>query len=105
MLLVMSMIPVLSALAEEGQEESIKTLFQRYCQDCHGSKMDGRGALRPFLEQAPADLTSQNTQAKTDQELFAIIKDGGGVEMHGWADTLSDEQILGLVRYLRVVVP
>lgn len=103
--MAMGMIPMLPALADEGQPQAGKTLFRQYCQDCHGPQRDGRGGLRPFLEQDPANLTSQATQAKTDEELFSIIKNGGGVEMHGWADTLTDEQILNLVRYLRALSP
>lgn len=105
MFIAMSMISPLPALADEGEIRSAKTLFRQYCQDCHGLQKDGRGGLRPFLEQDPADLTSEATQAKTDQELFAIIKNGGGVEMHGWANTFSDEQIFDLVRYLRALTP
>jgi mono/diheme cytochrome c family protein len=101
----MGMIPLLPALADKGPSHSAKDLFHQYCQDCHGSQMDGRGGLRPFLEQDPANLTSQATQAKTDQQLFSIIKHGGGVDMHGWADTFTDEQILDLVRYLRTLSP
>lgn len=100
-----SLTPFLTALANEEKTQSAKTLFHQYCQECHGPQRDGRGGLRPFLEQDPANLTSQTTQAKTDQELFSIIKHGGGVEMHGWADTLTDEQILDLVRYLRAPAP
>lgn len=59
------------------------------------------GSLRHLLEQEPANLNAQATQAKTDQELFSIIKHGGGVEMHGWADTLTDTQIRSLMSYLR----
>jgi mono/diheme cytochrome c family protein len=101
----MGLLPVLPALAEEEQTQSGKTLFHQYCQDCHGPQRDGRGGLGPFLEQDPANLTSQTTQDKTDQELFSIIKNGGGVEMHGWADTFTDEQIFDLVRYLRAPSP
>jgi mono/diheme cytochrome c family protein len=101
----MGFIPLLPALADEGEIQSAKTLFHQYCQDCHGPQRDGRGGLRPFLEQDPADLTSEATQAKTDQELFSIIKNGGGVEMHGWANTFTDEQIFDLVRYLRALTP
>lgn len=78
-----------------------KALFQKYCRNCHGPQKDGTGILRPLLEKDPANLNAQATQAKTDQELFSIIKHGGGVEMHGWADTLSDNEIRALVGYLR----
>ncbi len=89
------------ARAEPEQIHVGSSLFQQYCFDCHGSKKDGMGGLRYLLEQEPANLNAQATQTKTDQELFSIIKYGGGVEMHGWADTFTDEQILGLVRYIR----
>ncbi len=104
-LAAMGLIPLLPVLADEGKTQPAKTLFYQYCQDCHGPQRDGRGGLRSFLEQDPANLTSQATQAKTDQELFSIIKNGGGVEMHGWADTFTDEQILDLVHYLRRLSP
>ncbi len=104
MITAMGIIPPPPASAEQEQAQSAKTLFLQYCQDCHGPQRDGRGALRPFLEQDPANLTSQMTQAKTDQELFSIIKKGGG-EMHGWADTFTDEQVLDLVHYIRALSP
>ncbi len=103
-LTTMALTPFLTALANEEQAQSGKALFQQYCQDCHGPQRDGRGALRPFLEQDPANLTSQMTQAKTDHELFSMIKKGGG-EMHGWADTFTDEQVLDLVHYIRALSP
>ncbi|MGD9851676.1 MAG: cytochrome c [Nitrospirales bacterium] len=87
--------------AEPSQIHIGSSLFQQYCFDCHGQKKDGMGSLRHLLEQEPANLNAQATQAKTDQELFSIIKHGGGVEMHGWADTLTDTQIRSLMSYLR----
>ena len=104
-LTAIGMIPLLLALADERETQRAKTLFHQYCEDCHGPQRDGRGVLRPFLEQDPANLTSQSTQAKTDQELVSIIKNGGGVEMHSWTDTFTDEQILDLVRYIRALSP
>ncbi|MBA3612068.1 MAG: cytochrome c [Nitrospirales bacterium] len=100
----MGIIPLPPASAEQEQTQSAKTLFLQYCQDCHGPQRDGRGALRPFLEQDPVNLTSQMTQAKTDRELFSLIKKGGG-EMHGWADTFTNEQVLDLVHYIRALSP
>ncbi|WP_447962613.1 c-type cytochrome [Nitrospira sp. Ecomares 2.1] len=100
----MGIILLPPTFAEQEQAQPGKALFLQYCQDCHGPQRDGRGALRPFLEQDPANLTSQMTQTKTDQELFSIIKKGRG-EMHGWADTFTDEQVLDLVRYIRALSP
>lgn len=88
-------------LASNLSAESGKSLFQKYCQECHGPHQDGRGNLAPELEREPANLRSDWTQSKTDDELFAIIKQGGGVEMHGWADTFTDQDIHAIVDYLR----
>lgn len=87
--------------AEPAQIQIGSSLFQQYCFDCHGPQKNGMGRLRHLLEQEPANLNAQATQTKTDQELFSIIKHGGGVEMHGWADTFTDIQIQALVNYLR----
>jgi hypothetical protein len=46
-------------------------------------------------------LTSQATQAKTDQELFSIIKNGGGVEMPGKGRFYSLLSISGLTHLNR----
>ncbi len=104
MITAMAIIPLPPAFAEREEAQPGKALFQQYCQDCHGPQRDGRGVLRPFLEHDPANLTSQMTQAKTDQELFFLIKKGGG-EMRGWADTFTDEQILDLMHYIRAFSP
>ena len=95
----------LSLLHAEGSDLSGlkegKALYHQYCGECHGLQKDGTGSLGPLLEQGPANLNSHMTQSKSDEELFIIIKQGGGVEMHGWADTLRDDEIRSLVGYIR----
>ncbi len=93
--------PFFSAHGEQQRSQTGDRLFQAYCRDCHGPQGYGRGALSPFLDQEPANLFSQFTQSKTDQELFSIIKNGGGVDMYGWADTFTDQQIWHLVSFIR----
>ena len=100
-LLSLAIGPLISAHGEQQRSQTGDTLFQEYCRDCHGSQGYGRGGLSPFLDQEPANLFSQFTQSKTDQELFSIIKNGGGVDMHGWADTFTDQQIGSLVQFIR----
>src|SRR5437899_1881369 len=46
------------------------------CATCHGAKGDGRGAFGRDTYPDAADLTSPSTVAKTDAELFWIIKNG-----------------------------
>jgi mono/diheme cytochrome c family protein len=101
LLLVSANALLISVYADQKQSQAGNRLFQDYCRDCHGPQGYGRGPLSPFLEQEPANLFSQFTQSKTDQELFLIIKNGGGVDMHGWADTFTDQQIGDLVQFIR----
>ena len=101
LLLTLAIGPVTLAHGKQEQHQGGDRLFQEYCEDCHGPNGYGRGALSPLLEQDPANLFSQLTQSKTDEHLFSIIKHGGGLEMHGWADTVTDEQIWSLVKFIR----
>ena len=68
-------------------------------------------ALAPGINVAdmstqPRDHTdSKEMSARTDQELFKVIKDGGqsinkSVLMPPWSSTLLDEEIESLVKYL-----
>ena len=100
-LLGLALAPLSPAHADPKPNQVGNRLFQDYCRDCHGPQGYGRGPLSPFLEQEPANLFSQFTQSKTDQELFLIIKNGGGLDMHGWADTFTDQQIRDLVQFIR----
>ncbi|MEX2493223.1 MAG: cytochrome c [Nitrospirales bacterium] len=100
-LLSLALGPLISAHGEQKRSQTGDTLFQEYWRDCHGPQGYGRGALSPFLDQEPANLFSQFTQSKTDQELFSIIKNGGVVDMHGWADTFTDQEIRHLVSFIR----
>ena len=101
LLLVLANALLISVYADQQQSQAGNRLFQDFCRDCHGPQGYGRGPLSTFLEQEPANLFSQVTQSKTDQELFLIIKNGGGLDMHGWADTFTDQQIRDLVQFIR----
>ena len=85
-----------------GVAETGKVLFAEHCTECHGSEGDGRGALGPYLEgQRPANLLSPTTQARSDQELFKIIKYGVHLEMPTWENILDDQEIRQIVMYIR----
>lgn len=90
-------VPTVYGHAEEG-----KTLFGEHCVECHGTEGDGRGAIGPYLNgQRPANLLAETTQARSDQELFEIIKYGVHLEMPTWEDILNDQDIRNVVLYLR----
>ena len=44
-------------LGTEAQRESGKTLYLKYCSQCHGEKGDGEGYATPHLSPRPRDFT------------------------------------------------
>ena len=59
-------------------------LFQRNCSMCHGAAGDGEGLLQVTIAfeaggvNVPKNLTEEDTQARTDGDLYRIISRGNG---------------------------
>jgi len=89
-------------------EPSGEALYKTYCWQCHGSRGTGHGInAGDNMSVQPRDHTdAQYMAARSDEELFRAIKDGGpavnkSVLMPPWGGALSDEEIRRLVAYLR----
>jgi len=82
-------------------------LFQHYCAHCHGTHGEGDGYNSEFLEKDPADLTDiEFVSKKTNDQIFRTIHQGGaGIRkshlMPVFGNTLSEEEIWGLVAHIR----
>jgi cytochrome c oxidase cbb3-type subunit 3 len=69
--------------------------FADNCAGCHGAK--GTGKLR-----GTPNFTSASWQAsRTDAQIINAIRRGKGKLMPAWEDKLSDDEINGLLSYLR----
>ena len=94
-------------LAPSSAAEETATLFIELCSVCHGAGGKGDGPSAQGLEPKPADFTSCKAMAKdSDDVLFKIIKEGGqsvarSTVMPAWGDSLSDQQIRELVKFIR----
>ncbi len=91
--------------AASGEE-----LYQYYCAQCHGEKLDGKGInATEDLPTAPKDFTSEKTlPVFSDKQIVNTIVHGGPAEqlsfiMPSWGDILNDEEIELLKGYLRKV--
>jgi mono/diheme cytochrome c family protein len=90
-------------------DQSIEQIYGIYCVQCHGLQRNGTGVNVPALSVKPRDHTDAKSMGDTpDDELFKAIKEGGlavnkSVLMPTWGHVLSEEQITGLVKYLRQV--
>ncbi len=70
------------------------SLYERHCQSCHGSSLEG-GRLGPPLRKSHWNMA-------TDAALLAsVIGEGRGKMMPGFENRLTVEQIEELVRFLQ----
>lgn len=105
--LVVAVLTAPTALADG------KSLFETYCQVCHGpeGKGDGPGVPdtvirpRPFSAAAFKFDTDADWETGTDADLANVIRNGtraygGSPLMPAWS-TLSDEEVTELVGYVR----
>lgn len=86
--------------------EAGRTLYLGMCSQCHGIDGDGRGWYGQLSYPPASALNDRDTQERTDAELFAIISRGlsfGG--MPGFGERLTEEQLWGLIHYLRTLNP
>ena len=85
----------------------MEQLYNTYCVQCHGLQRNGKGVNTPDMSVQPRDHTDPKGMGDIpDEEMFQAIKLGGlsvnkSVLMPPWSGVLSDEQIRGLVGYLR----
>lgn len=81
--------------------------YKQFCWQCHGMTGDGMGLNVQDMSVQPRDHTSAEAMGgRTDADLFKVIKEGGlaidkSVLMPQWGNSLSDEEIHDLVKYLR----
>ena len=96
-----------TAAAQDGELAKAKENYQAYCVKCHGEGGKGDGPGAAMLNPKPRDYTDCKTmQAKKDDQLFKVIKDGGdsvglSADMQPFGGNLSDAEINGLLKYIR----
>jgi mono/diheme cytochrome c family protein len=96
-----------SASSRTWAAEKSAVLFQELCSVCHGVGGKGDGPSAQGLEPKPADFTNCKVMAKdSDEVLLKIIKGGGqsvgrSTVMPAWGDSLSEQQIGELVKFIR----
>jgi mono/diheme cytochrome c family protein len=87
--------------------EAAHVLFRELCSVCHGVGGKGDGPSAQGLEPKPADFTNCKAMSKdSDDVLFKIIKGGGqsagrSTVMPAWGESLSEQQIRELVKFIR----
>ncbi|UTW51127.1 cytochrome c [bacterium SCSIO 12827] len=84
-----------------------KALYRVYCTQCHGLSGDGKGINAPQLSVQPRNHRDRaEMSARTDDDLFKAIKEGGqavnkSILMPNWDGNMTDAEIHDVVAYLR----
>ncbi len=100
LLLKLAIIVSLAALGAAGayaQADDAAALYKAKCQVCHGP--DGKGSVAG-QKLGVKDLHSPEVGKMTDAELFDITKKGKE-KMPGYDKKLTDDQLKGLIKYIR----
>jgi len=87
-----------------------ETTYRERCVWCHGDRGDGKGpsaegmipAPRSFIEAEYKIRSTAHGRLPTDDDLLRAISNGlPGTPMPGWKETLSKEELSGLVTYIK----
>jgi mono/diheme cytochrome c family protein len=81
-----------------------KETWDKDCKKCHGE--DGKGQTKMGEKLGVKDYTDPKVQeAMTDADMTKAIKEGvkqdGTTKMKAFGDTLSDDEVKALVKYVR----
>jgi mono/diheme cytochrome c family protein len=90
---------VLALLAAPLRAQDAPALYKSKCAACHGP--DGTGNTPTGKALGVTDLTSGDVQKQTDAQLTDSIANGKGKKMPAYKGKVTDDQIKGLVGYIR----
>ncbi len=95
-----------AAQTARGNPQTGQVVYEQHCLRCHGDKLDGNGPDGHYLIVPPANLQSPQSRAKTDWELLITISNGVLFSpMHGFRGRLTDQQMLDVLSYIRMMAP
>jgi len=90
---------ILFLLVTPLHAQDAPALYKSKCAACHAA--DGSGNVPMGKTLGVTDLTSGDVQKQTDAQLTDSITNGKGKKMPAYKGKLTDDQIKGLVGYLR----
>lgn len=91
-IILLGLLAVLISIANAGTPDS-KALYESNCAMCH--KVDGSGMPPMF-----PPLKDDNVKKMTDAELIKVIT-GGRNGMPAFGEKISDQEIKGIIAYIR----
>ena len=100
---------LIDRVAPAAHAQDAKQLYEKSCGTCHGPNGKGDGPAGKMLKPPPADFGTV-LKGKADTDVAKIIKEGGkalgrAAAMPAYGSKLSDDQINGLVQYVKGLAP
>ncbi|HEV3254126.1 MAG TPA: cytochrome c [Candidatus Acidoferrales bacterium] len=89
---------VVFLVSMSARADDSATLFKSKCSVCHGAA--GKGDAPAGKKLGARDLSSPEVQNQSDAQLTEIVTKGKG-KMPAYGKTLKDDEIKGLVAYIR----
>jgi mono/diheme cytochrome c family protein len=88
-----------------GDTRRGRVVYKRTCSACHGEFGRGKGVLANlFLRISAVDLTeSLDMKIMSDEQLIKVVREGKGEYMPPWKGTLSDDDIVDVAAYVRML--
>ena len=95
-----------NAQDEGGRLRTGQMIYVEHCAGCHGLSGHGDGPDGAALMVRPANLQSRRSRSKTDFDLFTTVAYGVAYSpMHGWGSRLTDDEIMEVISYIRIMAP
>jgi mono/diheme cytochrome c family protein len=99
MICTMALGMLLAGAIPAAADDDAATLYKSKCQVCHGA--DGKGTAAG-QKMGAKDFQSPEVAKQSDADLIKVTKDGKG-KMPKYDGKLTDDQIKGLIKYIRTL--
>jgi len=93
---------ILPVSGNDGDASKGKPIYEKNCLICHGPQGRGDGPMGKSLNPPAPNVASPESQRKPDAELLKVIREGhSNSAMTAWKGTLSEQQFLDVLSYVR----
>ncbi|HEY4709842.1 MAG TPA: cytochrome c [Candidatus Acidoferrales bacterium] len=96
---VLLLAALVLAVTTPALAQDAGALFKSKCSVCHSP--DGSGSSATGKQLGVTDLRADEVQKQTDAQLNDSITSGKGTKMPAYKGKITDDQIKGLVGYIR----
>ncbi|HTN42676.1 MAG TPA: cytochrome c [Nitrospiria bacterium] len=95
---------ILPASGIDGDASKGRPIYEKNCLICHGPQGRGDGPMGKSLNPPAPNFASPESRRKPDADLLKAIREGHpDTAMTAWKGTLSEQQFLDVLSYVRAL--